>query len=200
MGVLADNSTRVTLIDKLVGCPVCVKAKITVAAPTSVDYEIDLKAEADITAGALLDIDLGARSIKWDDTNGWTHPAHQRTVSLTPILDIGDVQAEADIKLSLDTSLQVDLDSIIWYHMNLKPSLPLTCTAKGSLWPILKAEFCVNGDAELTIGHEADLHWNLLLFKENHHWGPKQDYDWKKSGIVHICKDVGSTNATAVVV
>jgi len=190
--VLVDNSTRTTIIDKLVGCPVCVKAKITVAVPTSLNYELDVKAQADITAGAELDIDLGDRSIKWDHEAGWTWPEHQRTITVKPILDFGNIQADADVKLGLDTSLQVDLDDIIWYHLNLKPTLPLTCTAKGSLWPIHKAQFCVNGDAALTIGHEADLHWNLLTFKEYHHWGPEQDYSWSRNGIVDQCKDVGA--------
>ena len=127
--VLVTNATKITLIDKLVGCPVCVKAQITVATPTSVDYEIDLKAQADITAGAVLDIDLGERSVKWDHVDGWTYPKTERSVTVKPLLEIGNVQASADVKLSIDTSLQIEIDSIVWYHLNLKPSVPLTTTA-----------------------------------------------------------------------
>merc|ERR1719281_1164218 len=64
--VLSTNASQWTVIDKLVGCPVCIKVKIVVAAPTSVDYEIDLKGQSDITAGAELDVNLGQRSVKWD--------------------------------------------------------------------------------------------------------------------------------------
>jgi hypothetical protein len=191
--VLATNATKITLIDKLVGCPVCVKAQITVAAPTSVNYEIDLKAQADITVGAEIDINLGERSVKWDHKDGWTYPINmERSVTVKPLLEIGNVQADADVKLSIDTSLQFDVESIMWYHLNLKPSLPLTAIAKGALWPIHGAQFCLKGDADLTIGHEADLHWNLLTFKEYHHWGPVKDYDWSKSGIIDVCKNIGN--------
>lgn len=201
--VLADNSTRFTLIDELVGCPICVKAKVTVATPTSVDYELTLKAQADIEAGAEIDIDLGDKAIKWDYIDGWTHPEKEPSYSVKPILAIGDTQAEADVSLGVHTSLQVDLDDIIWYHLDVHPSLPLKCTVKGALWPFHGAQFCLNGDAAVTIGHEADLHWNLLTFHENHHWGPYNDYSWSKSGIVNTCKDIkgpGNVSSVAAVV
>lgn len=119
--VLSTNASHVTLIDKLVGCPVCIKAKITVAAPTTVNWEVDLKGEADITAGAMLDINLGERSIKWDDKQGWTYPKSILTTSVTPNLEISDVRAESDLKLGVDTSLQVNIDDIVWYHVDMKP-------------------------------------------------------------------------------
>lgn len=197
--VLTDQSY--TVIDKLVGCPVCVKAKVVVAAPTSVQYEVDVQAEADVEAGAELDIDLGDRSIKWDEVQGWTWPKHERTVALKPILELTG-KAEGDVKLELDTSLQVTIDDIIWYHLNLKPSLPLTCTAQGNLNPFDKSiQVCLKGDADLTIGHEADLDWNLLSFHVKHHWGPEQDYAWHRDNIVNFCKKVNAPgNSSSIVV
>jgi hypothetical protein len=196
--VLEDKSF--TVIDQLVGCPVCVKAKIVLAAPTSVDYEVDVQAEADVEAGAEMDIDFGERSVKWDEVSGWTWPKYERTVTVKPILQLSG-KAEGDVKLDLDTSLQVTIDDIIWYHMNLKPSLPLKCTASGSWNPLSKdAEFCLKGDADLTIGHEADLNWNLLSFHEKHHWGPQQDYDWHRDNIVNICKKIDGGNSSSIVV
>jgi hypothetical protein len=195
--MLASN-TSVTIIDKLVGCPVCIRVAIKVATPTSLDYEIDLKGQADFTAGAMLDIDLGERSIKWDHVDGWTASKPSRTVKVQPILDVGSHQTEADIKLALDTSLQVNVDDIIWYHLDFKPSFPMTCKEQGSLWPP-KGKFCVKGDGALTISHEADLHWKLLTFKELHHWGPHQDFHWDKSGIINECKDVDGVHAPVVV-
>merc|ERR1719433_681385 len=196
--VLVDNSTRFTLIDKTVGCPVCVKVKITVAVPTSVDYEVTLKGEADVTAGAMVDINLGDHAIKWDHVTGWTHPQTEPSAAVKPILDIGTVRAEADVTLGVDTSFQLDVENVIWSHLDLKPSFPLKCTAKGGLWPIRKGQFCLSGDASLTISHEADLHWKLLGFKENHHWGPHQDYAWTRSGIVNVCKNVGIQNSSTM--
>merc|ERR1712147_389686 len=55
-----------TIIDSLVGCPVCVKATIKVAFPTSIDYSLDLSGEADVDAGASLDINLGSNIVKYD--------------------------------------------------------------------------------------------------------------------------------------
>merc|ERR1719168_13439 len=147
----------------------------------------------------MVDIDLGDRSIKWDHVDGWTHSKPQMTVSVKPILDIGTHQTEADIKLALDTSLQVNVDDIIWYHLDFKPSFPMTCKEKGSLLPPFKAQFCVKGDGALTISHEADLHWKLLTFKELHHWGPYQDFSWSESGIINACKDVGGVQTRVVV-
>ena len=117
---------------------------------------------------------------------------------MKPLLEIGNMQSEANVKLSIDTSLQVDVDSIVWYHLNLKPSLPSTATAKGSLWPVHRAEFCLKRDADLTVGHETDLHWSLHLWKEYHHWGPVQDRDWSKSGVIDVCKDVGNLTKSAI--
>jgi hypothetical protein len=189
---------NMTVIDKLIGCPVCLKAKIVVGAPTSIDYDVDMEASDDITVGADLDINLGDRSIKWDHVAGWTPSAHQRTVDVKPILDLGTVQAETDVKLSLDTSLQVNIDDIIWYHTNLKPSFPAKCSVKGGVFQ--KTRFCMSGDADLTLGHEADLHWRLLTFKANHHWGPTQDDEWSKSGVLNMCKDFGNSSSVAHIV
>eukprot|EP00929_Paragymnodinium_shiwhaense_P112770 TRINITY_DN81037_c0_g1_i1.p1 TRINITY_DN81037_c0_g1~~TRINITY_DN81037_c0_g1_i1.p1 ORF type:complete len:374 (+),score=75.09 TRINITY_DN81037_c0_g1_i1:85-1206(+) len=194
--VLSDNSTSYTVIDELVGCPVCVKAKIQLAVPTTLDYEVDLKAQADITAGAELDIHLGDRWVKWDDVVGWTRAVPSREVSAKPLFNIGKVHAEADASVELKTALQINVDDIIWYHVDLTPSLKLKATSDGALWPFHGQQFCLKGDADLKIGHEADLHWNLLTFHENKHWGPVQDYDWSRPGAIHMCKKVGNSSGS----
>merc|ERR1712216_884428 len=67
------SNTQITLIDKLVGCPVCVKATIKVAFPTSIDYELDLSGEADVA----LDVNLGSNIVKYDGNQAkrskWSH-------------------------------------------------------------------------------------------------------------------------------
>lgn len=195
--VLSTNATRKTLIDKVVGkCPLCVKVKIEVSVPTSLDYELDFKGQSDVTVGAALDVDLGERSIKWDRFAGWSHPKPETKLNIKPILDVGSEQSEGDLKFDLDTALQLHVDDIISYRENLKSSFPLKCTEKGSVWPARKAQFCLDGEASFTLGHEADLHWNLLKFKENHHWGPYQDFSWSKPDF-HDCKNVGSNMASA---
>jgi len=184
------GNTEITLINKLVGCPICVQAKINVAFPTSLDYELDLSGQADVTVGGKIDAHLADRWAKYDHEAGWTHPTYSRTVTATPIFDIGAVQAKAGINLGLRTSVHVDIDHIMWFRLNLKPKLPLTADASGSIWPITKGKFCLKGDAELEIGHEADLNWDLLrVFK---HWGPFVDHTWKKSDAIDYCKSVGT--------
>jgi len=187
-----EGNTQITLIDKLVGCPICVKATIKVAFPTSLDYELDLSGQADITVGGKIDAHLADRWAKYTQGAGWTYPTYSRNVTASPIFDIGSVQAKAGLKLDLKTSLQVELDDIMWFHLNLTPKLPLTADVEGSLWPITKGKFCLKGDAELAIEHEADLNWDLKVWHEKKHWGPTTDYDWKKSGIIDVCKSIGS--------
>lgn len=190
------GNTQITLIDKLVGCPVCVKATIKVAVPTTLDYELDLSGQADITVGGKIEAHLGDRWAKYTQDAGWTYPTYSRTVEATPILDIGSIQAKAGLKLGLTTSLQVDIDSIMWFHLNLNPRLPLTAEVKGSIIPFTKGQFCLKGDAELDIGHEADLDWDLKVWSAKHHWGPQTDYSWKKSGAIDYCKSVGTDAIT----
>jgi len=190
------GNTQITLIDELVGCPVCVKATIKVAFPTSLDYELDLSGQADITVGGKIDAHLGDRWAKYTQGAGWTYPTYSRTVTATPILNIGSVQAKAGINLGLRTSVQVDIDSIMWFHLNLNPKLPLTAEASGSIWPITKGKFCLKGDAELDIGHEADLDWDLKVWQAKHHWGPQADYTWKKTDAIDYCKSIGTDAIT----
>jgi len=190
------GNEQITLIDKLVGCPICVKAKIKVAMPTTLDYELDLAGQADITVGGKIDAHLADRWAKYTEDAGWTYPTYSRTVTAAPILDIGSVQAKAGLKLGLTTSLQINIDDIMWFHLNLNPKLPLTADASGSIWPITKGKFCLKGDAELDIAHEADLDWDLKVWHAKHHWGPTTDYTWKKSGIIDYCKNVGTDEIT----
>lgn len=198
----AGSDQSITIIDKLVGCPVCVKVKVQVAVPTTLDYELDLSGKADITVGGKIDAHLSDRWAKYDSTSGWSYPNHTRTITADPILDIGSVQADAKLNLGLRTSLQVNIDDIVWYHLNLSPDLPLSASASGGIFPISKAKFCVKGDAKMDIGHEANLDWNLAVWHAKEHWGPAQDYEWSKSGIINFCKNVGSdtVNAPTVVV
>merc|ERR1711862_530091 len=138
---------------------------------------------------------LADRWAKYDAESGWSHPEPTRTISAAPIFDIGSAQATAKLSLGLRTSVQVDLDSITWFHLNLAPKLPLTATAKGG-W-LTSKKFCLEGDAELDIAHEADLNWNLIVWQAKDHWGPKEDYKWSKSGIINVCKTIGDSTNTS---
>merc|ERR550532_1501865 len=77
----AGSEKKRTIIDKLVGCPVCVKVKLEVAVPTTLNYELDLSGEADITVGGTIDGHLADRWAKYDTKDGWTFPKLTRTIS-----------------------------------------------------------------------------------------------------------------------
>jgi hypothetical protein len=191
-----------TLIDELVGCPVCVKAKITVAFPTSLDYTLSLSGEADFEAGAVLDINLGDNVVKYDGNQAegskWSHQVSTPKVSVSPILS-ADAKATADLKLDVKTSAQVNVDNIIWYHLNMVPALDTKATFDGhNLFH--NDRVCLNGDAAFTMGQEADLNWDLKVWHAKDHWGPKQLFSWSKPGLVHGCKDIKIGNSTSVIV
>jgi len=199
-----DSDKRITLIDKLVGCPVCVKATIYVAFPTSLDYTITLSGDTNIEAGAVLDINLGNNVVKYDANKAglfkskWTHEVDSPKYSASPLLTV-DAKATGDLKLDVKTSAQVNVDNIVWYHLNMIPALDAKVTYKGS-GLFHNDQVCLDADPSFTMGQEANLDWNLLVWHEKDHWGPKQLYSWSKPGMVNGCKDIKLGNATSLVV
>lgn len=195
------SDKSLTLINKLVGCPVCVKAQISVAFPTSLDYNLDLSGEADLEAGAALDINLGSNIVKYDgnaEGTKWSHQVDQPKVSVTPLLT-ADTKATADLKLDVKTSAQVNVDNIVWYHLNMKPALDTKLSFQSkSLFH--NDRVCLNGDAAFDMGQEADLNWDLKVWHAKDHWGPKDLYSVSKPGIVQGCKDIHLGDAASVVV
>lgn len=195
------SDKELTVIDELVGCPVCVKVKITIAFPTSLDYTMSLSGGGDLEAGASLDINLGDNVVKYDGNaagNKWSHEEGSPKVSVTPILS-ADAKALADLKLDVKTSAQVNVDSIVWYHLDMAPAFDTKVTFEGHNL-LHKDQVCLNGDAAFTMSQEADLDWNLLKWHAKGHWGPHQLFDWSKTGIVHGCKDINIENSTAMIV
>lgn len=195
-----DSDKDITLIDKLVGCPVCVRVQIKVKFPTSLDYTLTLSGEADLEAGAALDINLGNNIVKYDHVGGtgWSHEVDQPKVSVTPIL-AATAQATADLKLDVKTSFQVNVDNIVWYHLNMVPALDTKLTFDGKNL-FHNDRVCLNGDAAFDMSQEADLNWDLKVWHAKDHWGPKQLYTWSKPGIVSGCKDIKLGNASSVIV
>jgi len=189
------SDKKITLINALVGCPVCVKVNIQVGFPTTLSYDVTLSGEADLEAGAALDINLGNNIIHWDNQSSWTHEVDKAQVKVSPIL-AATTKATADIKLGVSTSLQIELDDIIWYHLNLSPTLDTTLKFEGSNL-FHNDQVCIDGDAAFDMGQEADLDWNFLSWHEKHHWGPSNLYSWSKSDIIHGCKSIHIPAANA---
>jgi len=191
------SDKTITLIDTLVGCPVCVKVNIKVAFPTALDYSLTLTGQADLEGGAQLDINLGDNVVNYDSVSGWSHQADKAKISVTPLL-VANAKATADLKMTVKTSAQVNIDNIAWYHLNMKPSLDTQLQFQGS-GLFHHNRVCLHGDAAFDMEQEADLDWDLKIWHEKHHWGPSQLYTWSKSGIVSACKniDIHTTDGTS---
>jgi len=195
-----DSDKTITLIDKVVGCPVCVRVSIKVAFPTSLDYSLTVSGDAELEAGAVMDINLGSNIVKYDGVGGtgWSHEVDQATVSVTPIIS-ASAKATGDLKLDVKTSMQVNVDDIMWYHLNMVPAIDTKVNFEGED-RLHKDRVCLNGDAALDMAQEADLDWDLKVWHAKEHWGPKNLYTWSKAGVVSGCKDIKLANTTAVLV
>lgn len=195
-----DSDKTLTLINALVGCPVCVRVNIKVGFPTSLDYSVSLTGDADLEAGAMLDVDLGNNVVHYDSTKGWSHEVDQPKVSVSPLLTV-TAKATADLKVDVKTSAQVNVDNIIWYHLNMAPALDTTLKFEGK-GLFHKDQVCLNGDASFDMSQEANLDWDLKVWHAKDHWGPKDLYSWSKPGIVKECKQINipQGNGTATVV
>jgi len=180
------------VIDTLVGCPICIPVKITVAVPTTVGISATFHGSVDVELGAELDLHLSDEIVKWDHVDGWSHPLTKNEVSVKPIFHLDVLPAAVEAVLELQTGVQIEVDNIIWYRLNLKPSMPVTITSQGSILPP-KGKVCLNGGAEFELSHEADLHWGLLKYSVNHHWGPVGGYTFSKPNIINVCKEFNKT-------
>lgn len=183
-----------TVIDTLIGCPVCLKLTITVSAPTSIDYSLKTSAEADdLQAGVALDIDLGDNFVTYDSAAGWGHVTHRPSVKATPLLAASG-NAEADFNFGLETKLQVNVDDFFWYRLTMNPTIPGKLGLSGGFWPVIKGDLCLDGTAKFSMVQEADLNWHLLLWKAVDHWGPANLWSWElpSNEAVHLCKHFGT--------
>uniref|UniRef100_A0A6T9NSL0 Uncharacterized protein n=1 Tax=Alexandrium catenella TaxID=2925 RepID=A0A6T9NSL0_ALECA len=182
-----------TLINRLVGCPVCVKVNIQIGAPTTLEYDLSWSHQEEAEAGAAFHMNLGNDIVHYDSAAGWSHESHSPEVEIKPML-VTSTKASADLKLALKTSLQLKLGGIVWYHLNMNASLPIKVTFDGGFGPFKKAKTCLDGEASFKIGHEADLDWSFLKWSAKNHWGPTNLYSWSKPDI-HLCEQVAAPRA-----
>lgn len=193
-----DSDNTMTIIDSLVGCPVCVKVTIKVALPTTVDYSLKLDGEAELQGGAMLDLNLGDNLVHYDADKGWSHETHSPSVTVTPLV-MATAKATADLDINIKSSAQVNVDNIVWYHLNLDPTLNTKLKVEGSWNPLSHdVSMCIDGDASFNMNQEADLDWNLLVWHTKDHWGPTQLYSWSKPDIIHGCKTIKGPDAVLV--
>lgn len=168
---------------------------ITVGMPTVLDYSLTVDGSIDASVGADLDIDLGDHYVQWTKENGFGVINTTASVKVTPVLDV-NAQAKADFQSSLQVGAQIDVDKVLWYHLNLgsKLSTDVDTKEKSIFHPFQKPQVCTVVGAAISAAHEADLHFTLLgKNREIAHFGPKDLYQYHNSGIINKCVNIPSS-------
>lgn len=166
-----------------------VPVHIKVSLPTVIDYALTWKGALDASAGVDLDIDLGDHYMRWTTDEGFTRHNTSTTIVTTPFITWNKGDAAADLALSLRSSLQVDIDKVMWYHFNMTPAFPSELGLEHTAQQ--QDQLCLNGDLDFNINHESDVHFNLFGKQEPiHHFGPQDLYHLHKDNVLHKCVDV----------
>jgi len=162
--------------------PVDLKIKL----PTTLEYSLGLEGHLDAVAGADLDIDFGEHNLSWDPDNGFVMTNTEPIVNIAPVVNVDTGNSGADITLGLRSSLQVDINKVVWYHVNLNPTFPSQLSFQ-SHW-FTSNKICLNGDLDFPISHEGEVYHTLLghdvVLK---HFGPVELMHLRKDGIIDKC-------------
>jgi len=152
-----------------------VPVDITVGLPTILDYSVGFSGSVEATAGADLDIQVGDHFVKWTSADGFVVINGAPSLTVTPKLAV-NAKAQANVHSLLQSSAQIDVDKVMWYHLNMASSLPITVALNDA-----DTEVCATGDMGFQVDHEADVHFSL--FGKDHdikHFGPKGLYQYHK--------------------
>jgi len=166
-----------------------VPVDITIGMPTSLEYNIGWDGELDAVAGADIDIDLGDHFFTWSDAGGFVYHNTSTAINATPVLNWNSGAADVNVGLDLKSSLQIDIDHVMWYHFNMKPSIP---TKVGLSHQAGQQDMlCGVTDVDFDINHEADVHFTLFGKRDQiYHFGPEELYHYHKAQALKKCVDV----------
>jgi len=162
--------------------PVDLKIKF----PTTLHYDLGLEGHLDAVAGADLDVDFGEHYLRWTPDDGFVMTNTEPTVDLEPVITVDDGDSGADITMGLESSLQVDINKVVWYHVNLTPTFPSKLSFE-THW-FKNNKICLKGDMDFPISHEGEVYHTLLghdvVIK---HFGPAELLHFHKDGIINKC-------------
>jgi len=173
----ADRTAKISF--KVAGV---IPVDITVGLPTSLSYNLEVHESAQFTAGAAFDLDFGDHSVQWTK-DGFSTQNTPMSHKVTPELALEN-KATAFLGLGLSSSLRVDVDKVLSYHVDVAPTLPVTVSEQDE-------QVCLDAGAEITVSHEADVHFSL--FGKDHdlyHYGPKQLVHEKADHLLHHCVQI----------
>jgi hypothetical protein len=159
--------------------------------PTTLKYDLGLEGHLDAVAGADLDIDFGEHHLTWTPDDGFVMTNTEPTVSLSPVITVDDGDSGADITMGIESSLQVDVDKVVWYHVNLTPTFPSKLSFE-THW-FKNNKICLKGDMDFPITHEGEVYHTLLghdvVIK---HFGPAELSHLQKQGLIDKCIDLSA--------
>jgi len=163
--------------------------------PTSLHYNLGLEGHLDAVAGADLDIDFGEHYLRWTPGNGFEFNNTGPTVNLEPIVMMDTGNSGADITMGIESSLQVDINKVVWYHVDLAPTFPSKLSFESHWFNLFKSnQICLKGDMDFPISHEGEVHHTLLgkdiVLK---HFGPADLLHLHKDGLIDKCINLAAS-------
>jgi len=162
-----------------------IPVNLTVSMPSQLVYSLGTDANLHALSGADLDMDFGQHFISWDDTNGWQTNNSEPLVTTTPILNVESAGAGATLGIGLTSTLSFEANDVIWYHVNMNPTFPLSLSYNHG-----DEQICLNADLDFPVNQEADLHHKLLGHDVTiKHFGPVEITHIEEPGFVHKCVD-----------
>jgi len=166
-----------------------IPVNIKIGMPTTLEYSLGLHGSLDAVLGADLDIDLGDHFVSWEKATGFEFHNTTISVDVSPVITLNSGTAAADVELKVRSGIQVDLDSVMWYHLNLVPSVPTALSFEKTAGQ--NDQVCIRGDVDVPLSHEADVHFSLLGKDHDiYHYGPVELLHWRKEQAINKCIDV----------
>mmetsp|Transcript_13567 Transcript_13567/g.29847 ORF Transcript_13567/g.29847 Transcript_13567/m.29847 type:complete len:337 (+) Transcript_13567:60-1070(+) len=157
---------------------------ISLILPTVIHYDADFEGHEEFTAGVDVDVILGDHHVNWTKEDGFQSGSSSPKVEVTPVL-LPTVSTTATLGLRVHSSIEVSIDKVMWYHLNMKPSMPIAVDPDG------KGEVCATGGLDVVTSQEADLHFQLVGMEHDvAHFGPKQLSHFHKDNALDLCRPI----------
>jgi len=162
---------------------------LSMSMPTTLEYSLGLHGSLDAVAGADLDIDLGDHFISWEKATGFEVHNSSMSVNLSPVLTLNSGAAAADVELKVRSGIQVEMNKVMWYHLDLVPSIPTALSFEKTTGQ--SDQVCIRGDVDVPLSHEADIHFSLFGTDHDiYHYGPVDLLHFRKEQAISKCIDV----------
>jgi len=161
---------------------------LKISMPTQLYYDFKAKEGGHADAGAQLLIDMGTNEVQYTRGKGWEHRRDKAKITLQPKV-AGDYNAGAHLTVGLRSSLQVEIQNMLWFRVNVAPEVPLVLTSVGTSQADL-IHTCGVAGLNLDASHEADIHVKFHNHSFNKHWGPKVDANYHNESAVSKCVDI----------